>query len=224
MVTYLLFFNVFQNANAQNCFCQKDSFLNNLISCDTIKLKGNSSVYYQFNCDASWLTYENSKGRKTVLYFLDSELIDLTYKLGWQVWKDFDESVLFVARETSGLPTTLYYTLFNKTTEELISFRNVVYACPDSLCEFILYFPDSTYNFLSLFMINNSKEYKIELPKNLIEESFQQYFGLFMFVENLFEPPSIKDNVYIFKYTFFDNQSKTEKKGELSIDLKEFLH
>jgi len=215
---------VFQNANAQNCFCQKDSFLNNLISCDTIKLKGNSSVYYQFNCDASWLTYENSKGRKTVLYFLDSELIDLTYKLGWQVWKDFDESVLFVARETSGLPTTLYYTLFNKITEETISFRNVVYACPDSICNFILYFPDSTYNFLSLFMINSSKEYKIELPKNLIEESFQQYYGLFMFVENLFEPPSIKDNVYIFRYTFFDNQSKTEKKGELSIDLKEFLH
>ena len=215
---------MFQNANAQNCFCQKDSFLNNLISCDTIKLKGNSSVYYQFNCDASWLTYENSKGRKTVLYFLDSELIDLTYKLGWQVWKDFDESVLFVARETSGLPTTLYYTLFNKITEETISFRNVVYACPDSICNFILYFPDSTYNFLSLFIINSSKEYKIELPKNLIEESFQQYYGLFMFVENLFEPPSIKDNVYIFRYTFFDNQSKTEKKGELSIDLKEFLH
>jgi len=215
---------VFQNANAQNCFCQKDSFLNNLISYDTIKLKGNSSVYYQFNCDASWLTYENSKGRKTVLYFLDSELIDLTYKLGWQVWKDFDESVLFVARETSGLPTTLYYTLFNKITEETISFRNVVYACPDSICNFILYFPDSTYNFLSLFIINSSKEYKIELPKNLIEESFQQYYGLFMFVENLFEPPSIKDDVYIFRYTFFDNQSKTEKKGVLSIDLKEFLH
>ncbi len=223
IIIYLLFIIVFQNANGQNCGCQKDSFLNDLISCDTIGLKGNSKVYYQFNCDSSWLTFENSKGRKTTLFYLDSELIDLTYKLGWQVWRDFDETVLFIARETSGLPTTLYYSLYNKNTEDILTFRHVIYDCSDSLCDFILYFSDSaSYNYLTLYMFKSAKDYKIDLPKNLLDESFQQYFGLFPFVENLFEQPTIKDNVYTFSYTYFDKESNTEKQGEISIDMKKY--
>lgn len=221
-IVILLFFYSFQNANAQNCFCPKDSFLNELISCDTVLLKGKSKVYYQFNCDSSWLTFENSKGEKSVLFYLDSELIDLTYKLGWHVWKDYDETVLFVARETSGLPTTLYYSLYNKNTQNIRTFSHVVYDCYDSLCDFILYFPDSTYNYLNLYMFNSSKEYKIDLPKNLLYESFQQYFGLFMYIENLFEEPTINGNVYTFPYTYFDKENSIEKKGEISIDLKKY--
>ena len=71
-------------------------------------------------------------------------------------------------------------------------------------------------------MFKSAKEYKIDLPKNLLDESFQQYFGLFPYVENLFEQPTIKDNVYTFSYTYFDKESNTEKQGEISIDMKKY--
>jgi hypothetical protein len=43
-----------------------------------------------------------------------------------------------------------------------------------------------------------------------------------MCVENLFEQPTIKDNVYSFSYIYFDRESNTEKQGEISIDIKKY--
>ena len=223
IITFLLFFTAFNNVNAQFCFCQKDSFLNDLISCDTILLKGHSKVYYQFNCDASWLTFENSKGEKSIIFSLDSEMIDLTNKLGWHVWKDYNETVLFVARETSGLPTTLYYSLLDKKNVEIINtFGQVVYACSDSLCDFILYFSDTTFNDLTLLMLDKTEEFKINLPKNVFKESIIQYLAEFMYVENLFDQPKITGKIYTFPYTYFDKKSHKSKKGNISIDLQKY--
>jgi hypothetical protein len=65
------------------------------INCDTIKLKKNYNLYWQFNCDRIWLTLEKPNKFKITINEVDVNLYPYTYRLGYQLIKDYSNKLLF---------------------------------------------------------------------------------------------------------------------------------
>ena len=100
----------------KECYCSKDTLMNTATTnCKTIPLKNKSKLYWQYNCTKIWLTLEDSIGQKRILDEVPVELYGYTYRLGFQLIKEFDETILFRGGCAANGPCT--YTLINKTTE-----------------------------------------------------------------------------------------------------------
>jgi hypothetical protein len=198
----------------RNCFCSQDTSLSEQINCDTIELKSGSRIFYQFNCDSSWLTFQNRTGLNTVLFSLDTALIGLTYKLAWHVERDYEHYVLFVARATSGLPTTLVYQLLDKQSSSVTEeFGQVVYCETSSSCDFLLYVPDSADDHLRLRLLPDGEEFRVQLPQKLSELHRSVY------IESQFSEPKIRGQVYTFEYNYVDEKTGEEKSSSVSVDM-----
>ena len=220
---FLAFWGVFQITAAQNCFCEHSPQLSESVSCDTVMLQSHAKLYNQFNCDSSWQVFENARGKRLTIFHLDSEVIDLTWKLGWHVWRDDSKKVLFVSRTSSGWPTSMVYMLIQKRSARVVKvFEQVIYACSDSTCDFILYMQDSSMNFMSLYKIDSDKEYKIRFPTNISRESLGHMNSKVLFFEQIFEEPTINGTVYTFPFYYEDQETKQEVEGRISIDLNKY--
>lgn len=58
------------------------------VDCDTIKLKNNYSLYWQFNCNQIWLTLEKPNMSKIIIDVINAELYAYIYRFGYQLIKD----------------------------------------------------------------------------------------------------------------------------------------
>lgn len=103
----------------KQCYCDKDTTMNNAtVSCMTRILKNKTKLYWQYNCNKIWLTFETIKGKKIILDEVPVEYYGYTYRLGFNFVKEFDKSVLF----RSGCPANgpCIYTLIDKITGKKI--------------------------------------------------------------------------------------------------------
>src|SRR4051812_5559075 len=106
------------SAQKKQCGCDKDSLLNNnTTDCETTFLKNGAKLYWQFTCDAIWLTLELKSGKKLTLENYPVELSNLLYRLGYSLEKEFDNTLLF----RSGCPANGFcnYYLIDKNTGAL---------------------------------------------------------------------------------------------------------
>jgi hypothetical protein len=84
------------SAQNKNCFCNQNKLMNKSnINCDTIKLQKNYILYWQFNCDRIWLTIEKPHKSKIAINEIDVNLYPYTYRLGYQLIKDYSNKLLF---------------------------------------------------------------------------------------------------------------------------------
>ncbi|MGF2414540.1 MAG: hypothetical protein ACQUYJ_19550, partial [Ferruginibacter sp.] len=89
----------------QQCQCETDTQLKEIISCETIHFNNHSKLYRQFNCDSSWLTFESSVGIKRTLYSLEAALMNYTERLGYQYATEYKWSFLIQNNLISGCCT-----------------------------------------------------------------------------------------------------------------------
>ncbi|MFN8237394.1 MAG: hypothetical protein U0T77_04425 [Chitinophagales bacterium] len=82
------------------------------VDCDIRTLKNKAKLYYQFNCDSIWLTLENN-GQKKIIFSTDTELYAYTYRLGYQLEKEYKNSLLFKFGCSASIPDCSYI-LINK--------------------------------------------------------------------------------------------------------------
>ncbi|UWY28129.1 hypothetical protein N4T20_20700 [Flavobacterium sp. TR2] len=95
LLLMILQINICSSQN-KNCFCDENKLMNeSSINCDTIKLKNNYNLYWQFNCDRIWLTIEKPNKSKIVINEVDVNLYPYTYRLGYQLIKDYSNKSLF---------------------------------------------------------------------------------------------------------------------------------
>ena len=161
--SYLMFGQLF--GQKKQCFCDKNPLMNKATtSCETIILKNKSILYWQYNCNKIWLTLEGNKGNKVVINEVPIEFYAYTYRLGYQLIKEFENTILF----RSGCPANgpCIYNLIDKATGKKIKqFGQLI--CIDSednnrkyQFDFVVYF-SKNYDRLMIYYVNTKKTLSI---------------------------------------------------------------
>jgi len=204
--------------------------LKELIPCNPKYLKNNSKLYWSFNCDSSWLTFENSKGYKKVIFSLGDGLVDLTTRLGHIYFTEYKTSFLFTNTVISGCCAPVDYYLYDKASGNLIKYLGrAIFVSEDKKFPILVSVTNSNYdttsttdyNSLTIYNLDNNKKYKITIPKGEIEKGMRN--NEFMFPEDVFETPIIENNKLILKYsTEKYRKGKQLKYKTINIDLKKY--
>jgi hypothetical protein len=194
----------------KNCYCEENPLMTeNTISCDTTIFSNKSKIYWQFNCDKIWLTLENSKKQNFVIDELDKDVYSYTYRLGFDLVKEYSVSLLF----RSGCPANgpCVYTLIDKTNgEKLKQFDQLI--CIDTEIDrenphkysfdFVVYFSDNGKN-LIIYNIETNKKQEILFPDKVNLTSIVPEYS--------FQGMVLKDDVLKISYELNDGKGKNLK-------------
>ncbi len=232
LFTIILILTV-KTGNSQQCNCDQNPELKETISCRALHLKNHAKIYWQYNCDSSWLVFENRR-KKEILYSLEAGLIGYTEKLGYSYAAEYKSTFLIRNNVISGCCDPSEFILFDKENgKEKINMGRLIFYSEVSNHPIVVYFENSNYqpfngskidhNNLTLRNINNNKIYKIKLPKGRIQTTIK--LSGEMFPEHLIDQAEIINNNLIIKYRF-----KTKVTGDgwligkIVIDLSKYSY
>ena len=214
----------------QNCDCEKDTMLKKCISCKPIKFDNGSKLFWSFNCDSSWLTFENIRGEHKIIFSLEKDFLDLTTRLGYAEFQEFKTTFLVTNNVISGCCQPQDYYLHDKTSGNLIKYLGrTIYTSEDKNIPIVVSITNSKYdtitkpdyNSLTIYNLDNNKESQLALPKGDIKKGLKN--NHFMFPEDLFETPEIKEDKLYIKYsTQRIDKNKPLKYKTIIIDLKKY--
>jgi len=214
IVEKLDFTNKFQ---LENCNCEENPELKDYISCKETVFSNGAKIYRQFNCDSSWLVFENKKIKKNI-YSLEKELIDLTHRLGYVGWVEYKKSILIADRLWSGSGSPFEYHLLDKETGE----KNIDLGQP-------IYFNEERANsyFISLDIIQSKiRIYDLDtrksafFPFNMSKINSSKELGYFLsFPEELFSGGEIKNNIFKIEFSYRIKGKEDDYSEEIFIDL-----
>ncbi|MFI5152456.1 MAG: hypothetical protein ACHQET_03935 [Chitinophagales bacterium] len=169
--------------------------------CKTTLLKDGSKLDWQFNCDKIWLTLEFKNGKKEIIDTVPIEYYDYTFRLGYHLFKEFANSLLF----RSGCPANgpCNFVLLDKSNGKKISeFGELIYDHETgTIYDFILYL--SSKDILTIHYIDTNKKYKIKIDSKQINSVVPEY---------MFHKISINGNLLTLDYG----------NKELILDLKKY--
>jgi hypothetical protein len=165
------------------------------VRCDTTFLKNRSLLYYQFNCDSIWLTLEDVRGRRKILFSMDAAMYGYTYRLGYQLMKEFSSSLLF----RHGCPANgpCDYSLLDKETgKKIMGFGDLIYDGHDTLSDFIVYFTSYSHASITLHFINTGKKHLFKVNPARFSS------GEYLVPEQQFYTVSVSQNSLELKHRF----------------------
>lgn len=213
-----------------DCNCELDSFLVDRINCDTIHFDNKSKLYWSFNCDSSWLTFENSKHFKDVIFSLGDGLQDYTGRLGYSYVQEYKNTFLIQNDVISGCCSPPEFLLFDKITgKEIENIGIVLFVIPDKNIPLIISLTNSNYdttknkhfdgNSLSIYNIDKQKKYSFDLPNSEIDKICKDN-GI-LYPEEIFEEPELTGSKLKLSYDLkIDN---IDSSRTIEIDLKNYL-
>jgi hypothetical protein len=169
------------------CNCEKDTVLTNEIlsgtkatlkwkekPCQITTLKNGNLLYYQFNCDSTWLTFENIKTReKKVLFSKGTDDYANSYREGYLLRNEWSNFVLFYWH-FSPIPL---YVLVNKHTGQKIDKipSTLIFDSVDDknrISDFAVYFEKvEKPEFIILHNLKTDKKKKIKFPSSIKQQS-----------------------------------------------------
>lgn len=197
-IYFILICTVLQ-AQTKQCGCPTDSLINNgSIDCSTQKLSDGSELYWQINCKRVWLTLKKRNNKKIVLDEVPFEYFGYTYRLGFQLAREYKKTLLF----SSGCPANgpCNFVLVDKNTGRRVNeFGELIYNhSTRQFFDFVIYF--SKQNQLTLHYIDSGKKYRYAVHAKDFKALIPEYS-----FENVF----VEDNVLHLQYDF----------GEIMINL-----
>ncbi len=185
----------------KNCWCKSNTYLTEFISCDTTRFQNGAMLYRQFNCDSSWLTFENKSGIKRILYSLDKPLIELTERLGYIFEKEYKNSLLFINKKASGGGFPLDFELISKDNGQVLKeFGTIIFHSNDSINNFVLFLSSDSLDILTIYSVDQNKDFNFSIPKGRLWKTVSESSE--MFPEFLFEKPIIDKNFLTLTYKY----------------------
>jgi hypothetical protein len=191
LIIPLFLFNQTYGQKSQ-CFCDNDTLMNDAtVNCDTTKLKNNSRLYWQFNCERVWLTLENANGKKFVIDEVDIELYAYTYRLGYHLIKEYKSSLLFRSGCSANGPC--FYTLIDKTTGKKIKeFNQLICIDTDAQLEnehaynyeFVVYFSQNT-DHLVVYYVDSKRSCRIPFTDTFTNAVSEHQFDKMILQKNI---------------------------------------
>jgi len=210
----------YSDLKSEDCFCETDSIYNEYINCEPKILDNGAMIYWSFNCDSSWLTFKNKENR-ILLESFDKDWMNYTGRLGYVSFQEFKNSILFESKPSSGSVRHREYILHDKTTCKLLKELGTgVYTASDPKYPFFI-----SLNLLEeikefvIFNINTLKEYKVTIPKEIIDKSVESLS--FLYKEDVFYDYEFKEDTIFIKYRL--NKSEKENPNHvIKIDLEQY--
>ena len=158
-------------------------------------------LYRQFNCDSSWLTFENKSGIKRILYSLDKPLIELTERLGYIFEKEYKNSLLFINKKASGGGFPLDFELISKDNGQVLKeFGTIIFHSNDSINNFVLFLSSDSLDILTIYSVDQNKDFNFSIPKGRLWKTVSESSE--KFPEFLFEKPIIDKNFLTLTYKY----------------------
>jgi len=219
-----------QNNLSKNCDCTKDTLLAQIISCEPISLDNGAKLYWNYNCDSSWITFENRNREKKTIFTLGDGLIQLTNRLGHTSFQEFRTTFLYTNRVISGCCDPDDYYLYSKASGKLIKkIGTAIYVSDNSQIPFVVsvtnrsHIPKFDFNSLTLYNVDTQKSFRIKIKKGEIEKGMKN--NNYMFPEYIFDNPTIDGQILTIKY-FTEKYIKgmNLKYKTIKIDLKQYNH
>jgi len=209
-------------ALGQQCQCITDSSLSEAVTCYTVRFSNHAKLYRQFNCDSSWLTFESSRGTKTILYSLDDGLIGYTEKLGYQYATEYKATFLVQNNLISGCCTPPEYLLFNKSTGKVIkNLGRLIFYSEDVKFPLVVYIEDTVFSRLKFYDVNTGRLFYVPLPPHTIKNTLEK--GAERYAEYLFEDAEISGNHFSVSFRYQNPGNNDDWMDyKLSVDLKKY--
>ncbi len=179
--------------------------MSSAISCDVTALSNNAKLYWQFTCDRIWLTLEKKDGKKFVIDEVPVDVYPYTYRLGYQLIKEYRNSLLFRSGCAASGPCS--YFLIDKNDGVVVrQFGQLIcidtdieYGNPHSYeFEFVVYLsPDA--DELIVFFVNDSRVLKVPFKEKLVG----------VIPEHQFKTMTLQNNRLQILYTDHNEKMKT---------------
>ena len=221
--TYLQTISAQDTSPMNNCYCIEDSALSDFVGCDTTSFSNGSRLYRQFNCDSSWLVFEQNDGTKKTMSSLQKPMIEYTERLGYQFVKEYRRSLLFMNRQASGGGFPVDFELLSKDNAALIeNFGHIIYYSDDSINNYVLYLSSGNLDTLTFYNIDAEAKYFFPVPAGRLSKTVSE--SSVMFPEYLFDEPKISENILtiVYKYLISDAPEKWGT-GKITIDLRKTM-
>lgn len=145
-----------------NCGCDKIK-LNpeNQYKCDTTIFTNRSMLYWQWNCDSSWLTFENKE--KVILSSCEEPNVYECQRTGLHFLKEYPNYLLFEYKWTSGCCTPPDIVFISKENgKEIKRINNDQFIAGNVDDSYVIYFADTIYEKLIYLDNNSDNEYSIQ--------------------------------------------------------------
>jgi hypothetical protein len=144
----------------------------NQYNCEYQNFQNGSRLYWQWNCDSAWLTFENNE--KLLLKSCEDETVYGCQRAGLGFLKEYPSYLLFQYEWISGCcasPDILF--ISKKTGKEIERITQDLFVWGDIENDYLLYFSDTT--FTSLVYLNHltDKKYNIQFEPNKIDSLAQ---------------------------------------------------
>ena len=142
----------------------------NKYNCDTTFFENGAFLYWQLNCDSTWLTFENKQ--KVILKSCENEMILECKRIGLSYMKEYPNYLLFIHEWISGCCTPPDLVFISKVKGvELNRISKNQFVWGDANLNYVLYFADSTYTKLIYLDHLTDKEYSYKFEESIITES-----------------------------------------------------
>ncbi|MFC6860370.1 hypothetical protein ACFQHQ_13325 [Zunongwangia atlantica 22II14-10F7] len=168
-----LIFLITLNTLAQepSCGCnKKKATRENKYKCDTTLFSNGAKLYWQRNCDSTWLTFEN----KEKLILKSCEKIDVyeCQRTGLDFLKEYPNYLLFQYKWISGCCTPPDIILIDKETgNEIKRINNDQFVWGDVHENYVLFFSDTTYTHLIYLNNETDKAYDLHFDNKQVKKS-----------------------------------------------------
>lgn len=202
----ILFLSCFSTfISAQICSCSEMPDLKELISCKTTTFQNEAKIYWEFDCNSSWITFENG-GLKKKIFELDKSEMEFSGRLGYQSWTEFENSFLIENSLVSGCCQPDEYILYNKNNGDKISdLGTLVFIEKSGKKPFLLTLKGN--DDLLFTDLSDSKSYVVNIPKDKIDKTLENSDELY--AENLFGNVQMKNGLLSMELRY-----KVSKKGK----------
>lgn len=215
----LMFFSCFfRLIYSQTCGCSKEPMLKNIISCKPTQFKNKAKIFWEYNCNSSWITFQKGKYTKKI-FSLEKQYIELSGRLGYRSWTEYKNSFLIENSMVSGCCQPAEYILYYKESGEKIRELGTIIFIDDSkISPYILTMKN--YDVLLFTNLNNNKSYNIKIPKNRIQRTLNN--SKILYPEKLFGNIQLKNSLLSMELEFMETKNSKWKKQIIKFDTKNY--
>ncbi|WPO91659.1 hypothetical protein [Chryseobacterium sp. YR459] len=212
----LILFFFLSWVDGQKCNCLKKTELKNLISCQPTQFQNGARIYWEYDCNTSWITFQKGNIKKKI-FELEKEFIELTGRLGYRSWTEYKTSFLIENSLVSGCCQPAEYILYNKNTGKKITSLGTIISINDKKDHpYIITLIQN--NKLLYTNLNNNKSCTIKVPQDKIKSTLKNTNELYP--ENLFENAGIKNEVLTIRLRYKESNNTAWKIKTITLNTK----
>ncbi|WP_345203533.1 hypothetical protein [Chryseobacterium ginsengisoli] len=199
---------------SQNCGCSKKPELKNLISCRPTIFKNKAKIFWEYNCNSSWITFQKGKYQHKI-YSLDKATMEFSTRLGYINWTEYKNSFLIENSMASGCCDPHEYILYSKETGvKIANLGTAIFKNDSDKDPYVL---TMSGNDEVLFTnLNDNKSCRIKIPQKKIENTLKNSDKFY--AEELFENFQLKKGILSMQLKYKDSRNSKWKKEAIILN------